>query len=146
MLAKDDIITHCFNVKPNRILDDNGNLKPSIQRALARGMILDVGYGGESFSFKVAEQAMRIGTYSDIISSDIYHKNHINGPVYSLAFVMTKFLCMGFLIQQIIDCVTKKATDLLHLKGKSYLDIDMDADFTIFDLKEQRTELSDAED
>lgn len=145
LLTKGDIITHCFNGKPNRILDDNGNLKPSIQRALARGVILDVGHGGESFSFKVAEQAMRIGTYPDIISSDIYHKNRINGPVYSLAFVMTKFLCMGFSIQQIIDCVTKKAADLLHLKGKGYLDVGMDADFTIFDLKEERTELSDAE-
>ena len=108
-------------------------------------MILDVGHGGESFSFKVAEQAMRIGTYPDIISSDIYHKNRINGPVYSLALVMTKFLCMGFSIQQIIDCVTKKATDLLHLKGKGYLDIGMNANFTIFELKEEHTQLSDTE-
>lgn len=96
LLTRGDIITHCFNGKPNRILDNDGNLKPSIARALARGVILDVGHGGESFSFKVAEQAMRIGTYPDIISSDIYHRNRVNGPVYSLAFVMTKFLCMGF--------------------------------------------------
>lgn len=39
----------------------------------------------------------------------------------------------------------EKAADLLHLQGKGYLDIGMDADFTIFDLKEERTQLSDAE-
>lgn len=145
LLTKGDIITHCFNGKPNKILDQDGNLKPSIQRALARGVILDVGHGGESFSFAVAEQAMKIGTYPDIISSDIYHKNRINGPVYSLAAVMTKFLCMGFTPKQILDCVTVKAADLLHLKGKGHLDVGYDADVTIFDIKDEKVELSDAE-
>ncbi|MEY1579822.1 amidohydrolase/deacetylase family metallohydrolase [Providencia manganoxydans] len=145
LLTRGDIITHCFNGKPNRILDEQGNLKPSIARALARGVILDVGHGGESFSFKVAEQAMRIGTYPDIISSDIYHRNRVNGPVYSLAFVMTKFLCMGFSAEKILRCVTEKAADLLALPAKGYLKPGFDADITLFDLKEERTELTDAE-
>ncbi len=145
VLDKGDIITHCFNGKPNRILDQDGNLKPSIQRALARGVILDVGHGGESFSFNVAEQAMKIGTYPDIISSDIYHRNRINGPVYSLAAVMTKFLCMGFTPTQIVNCVTNKAADLLHLDGKGHLTVGADGDITIFDIKDEHIELSDAE-
>ncbi|GKX54502.1 dihydroorotase [Leminorella grimontii] len=145
LLSKGDIITHCFNGKPNRILDKQGQLKASIKRALARGVILDVGHGGESFSFSVAEQAMRIGTYPDIISSDIYHKNRVNGPVFSLAAVMTKFLCMGFNPKQIVDCVTVKAADLLRLKGKGRLTVGDDADVTVFDIKEERIELSDAE-
>jgi len=145
LLTRGDIITHCFNGKPNRILDDAGYLKPSIARALARGVILDVGHGGESFSFKVAEQAMRIGTYPDIISSDIYHRNRVNGPVYSLAFVMTKFLCMGFSAEQILRCVTEKAADLLSLPAKGYLRPGFDADITLFNLKEEPTELTDAE-
>ncbi|EMF4671719.1 amidohydrolase/deacetylase family metallohydrolase [Providencia stuartii] len=145
LLTRGDIITHCFNGKPNQILGSDGNLKPSIARALARGVILDVGHGAESFSFKVAEQAMRIGTYPDIISSDIYHRNRVNGPVYSLAFVMTKFLCMGFSAEKIIRCVTEKAADLLALPAKGYLKPGFDADITLFDLKEERTELTDAE-
>lgn len=145
LLTRGDIITHCFNGKPNRILDDTGYLRPSIARALARGVILDVGHGGESFSFKVAEQAMRIGTYPDIISSDIYHRNRVNGPVYSLAFVMTKFLCMGFSAEQILRCVTEKAADLLSLPAKGYLRPGFDADITLFSLKEEPTELTDAE-
>ncbi|MEX0424605.1 amidohydrolase/deacetylase family metallohydrolase [Providencia rettgeri] len=145
LLTRGDIITHCFNGKPNKILDENGVLIPSIQSALGRGVILDVGHGAESFSFNVAEQAMRIGTYPDIISSDIYHRNRVNGPVYSLAFVMTKFLCMGFSPEQILRCVTEKAADLLSLPGKGYLKPGFDADITLFELKEERTELTDAE-
>ena len=145
LLTRGDIITHCFNGKPNKILDDAGYLKPSIVRALSRGVILDVGHGGESFSFKVAEQAMRIGTYPDIISSDIYHKNRVNGPVYSLAFVMTKFLCMGFSAEQILRCVTEKAADFFSLPAKGYLRPGFDADITLFDLKKEPTELTDAE-
>ncbi|MEQ4674990.1 amidohydrolase/deacetylase family metallohydrolase [Providencia vermicola] len=145
LLTRGDIITHCFNGKPNKILGDDGYLKPSIARALARGVILDVGHGGESFSFKVAEQAMRIGTYPDIISSDIYHRNRVNGPVYSLAFVMTKFLCMGFSAEQILRCVTEKAANFLSLPAKGYLRPGFDADITLFDLKEEQTELTDAE-
>ncbi|MGG4663530.1 amidohydrolase/deacetylase family metallohydrolase [Providencia vermicola] len=145
LLTRGDIITHCFNGKPNKILGNDGYLKPSIARALARGVILDVGHGGESFSFKVAEQAMRIGTYPDIISSDIYHRNRVNGPVYSLAFVMTKFLCMGFSAEQVLRCVTEKAANFLSLPAKGYLRPGFDADITLFDLKEEQTELTDAE-
>ncbi|EMH6403757.1 DUF4310 family protein [Providencia rettgeri] len=145
LLTRGDIITHCFNGKPNKILGEDGYLKPSIARALARGVILDVGHGGESFSFKVAEQAMRIGTYPDIISSDIYHRNRVNGPVYSLAFVMTKFLCMGFSAEQVLRCVTEKAANFLSLPAKGYLRPGFDADITLFDLKEEQTELTDAE-
>lgn len=145
LLTRGDIITHCFNGKPNKILDASGYLKPSIARALARGVLLDVGHGGESFSFKVAEQAMRIGTYPDIISSDIYHRNRVNGPVYSLAFVMTKFLCMGFSPEQILRCVTEKAANFLALPAKGHLRPGFDADITLFDLKEEQTELTDAE-
>lgn len=145
VLTKGDIITHCFNGKPNCILEKNGQLKESIKRALARGVILDVGHGGESFSFSVAEQAMRIGTYPDIISSDIYSRNRIEGPVYSLAHVMTKFLCMGFTLKQVIDCVTEKAATLLNIENKGFIKDGFDADLTIFDIKNEKMTLTDAD-
>ncbi|MGL4858793.1 MAG: amidohydrolase/deacetylase family metallohydrolase [Enterobacteriaceae bacterium] len=144
LLDKGDIITHCFNGKPNRILNQEGQLRPAVQRAIARGVVLDVGHGGESFSFAVAEQAMKIGTAPDLISSDIYERNRIQGPVYSLANVMNKFLCMGYSPQQIIDCVTCRPAQLLHLRGKGVLHQGADADFTLFDLRDGPIEMSDA--
>ena len=56
LLTRGDIITHCYNGKPNRILTPSGTLRESIQRALRRGVLLDVGHGTASFSFEVARQ------------------------------------------------------------------------------------------
>ena len=36
LLTRGDIITHCYNGKPNRILTPSGTLRESIQRAAAR--------------------------------------------------------------------------------------------------------------
>lgn len=145
LLDKGDIITHCFNGKPNRILDQNDCIRDSIRRAIDRGVILDVGHGGESFSFKVAEKAIKLGVYPDVISTDIYYKNRINGPVYNISNVLAKFFCLGFSLEQIIERITIKPAEVLHLHGKGRLSVGYDADLTIFDVKENHLTLSDAE-
>lgn len=145
LLTKGDIITHCFNGKPNKIFNKNNDLRNSIKRAIERGVILDIGHGGESFSFAVAERAKCLDIYPNTISSDIYSKNRLNGPVFSLANVMTKFICLGYSKQRIIDSVTKNAAEILHLNNKGSLAVNYDADITIFDLKQEVVELSDSE-
>ncbi|VTR55525.1 dihydroorotase [Serratia fonticola] len=62
LLTQGDIITHCYNGKPNRILTPAGTLRESIQRALKRGVLLDVGHGSASFSFEVAARLSRWGS------------------------------------------------------------------------------------
>lgn len=145
ILTKGDIITHCFNGKPNKIFDQNNQLKDSIKRAIKRGVILDIGHGGESFSFAVAEKAKDLNIYPNTISSDIYSKNRIHGPVFSLANIMTKFICMGYSKQRIIDSVTTNAAAILHLAHKGRLAVGYDADITIFKFKQEKIALSDAE-
>ena len=83
LLTRGDIITHCYNGKPNRILTPSGTLRESIQRALRRGVLLDVGHGTASFSFEVARRAIKLGILPHTISSDIYCRNRMNGPVHS---------------------------------------------------------------
>ena len=92
LLGDGDLLIHCFNGKPNRILTPAGELRVAVRDALKRGLTLDVGHGGASFSFDVAEIAIKQGILPHIISSDIYCKNRIKGPAYSLAHVMSKFL------------------------------------------------------
>ena len=145
LLTQGDIITHCYNGKPNRILTPAGTLRESIQRALKRGVLLDVGHGSASFSFDVAELAIKQGIYPHTISSDIYCRNRISGPVYSLANVMSKFLAIGMSLPQVIECVTANAADGLRLKQKGRLQVGLDADLTLFTLKRQPTVLVDAE-
>ncbi|HHQ4049768.1 TPA: amidohydrolase/deacetylase family metallohydrolase [Citrobacter freundii] len=144
-LAAGDIITHCYNGKPNRILTPEGELRTSVSQALARGVRLDVGHGTASLSFAVAKRAISLGILPHTISSDIYCRNRISGPVYSLANVMSKFLAIGMSLPQVIDCVTANAADGLRLKNKGRLQVGQDADLTLFMLKRQPAVLVDAE-
>ncbi|EOY5421881.1 amidohydrolase/deacetylase family metallohydrolase [Cronobacter dublinensis] len=145
-LCEGDIITHCFNGKPNRILTAQGALRASISDALRRGVRLDVGHGSASFSFEVARQAIAQGIVPHTISSDIYCRNRINGPVKSLAHVMSKFLAIGLSLPQVIDCVTLHAAQALRLEHKGRLTPGAHADLTIFDLRRQPARFTDADD
>jgi dihydroorotase len=144
-LSAGDIITHCYNGKPNRILTPEGELRASITRALQRGVRLDVGHGTASFSFEVARRAIALGILPHSISSDIYCRNRIDGPVRSLALVMSKFLAIGMTLPQVIDCVTVNAALGLRLKSKGQLTVGYDADLTLFTVQHVPTLLVDAE-
>ncbi|MDM2847489.1 amidohydrolase/deacetylase family metallohydrolase [Citrobacter sp. Cpo074] len=144
-LSAGDIITHCYNGKPNRILTPQGELRASVTRAISRGVRLDVGHGTASLSFAVAKRAIELGILPHTISSDIYCRNRISGPVHTLANVMSKFLAIGMSLPQVIECVTANAADGLRLKQKGRLQIGLDADLTLFTLKRQPTVLVDAE-
>jgi len=145
LLTKGDIITHCYNGKPNRILTPAGELRASVRRALQRGVHLDIGHGTASFSFEVARLAIAQGVYPNTISSDIYCRNRINGPVHSLAAVMSKFLTLGMLPSQIIDCVILHAATALRLRQKGRLEPGCDADLTLFDFSAEPCVFTDAE-
>lgn len=145
LLTSGDIITHCYNGKPNRILTPGGELRAAVKSAIQRGVRLDVGHGSASFSFEVARVAIAQGILPDSISSDIYCRNRISGPVYSLAHVMSKFFNVGMTLTQIVDCVTRNAAEGLRLADKGRLEVGADADFTIFTLSEESRPLVDAD-
>ncbi len=145
LLTKGDIITHCYNGKPNRILTPAGTLRESIQRALKRGVLLDVGHGSASFSFDVARQAIALGIFPHTISSDIYCRNRMAGPVHSLATVMSKFFSVGLSLTQVIECVTENAAAALRLTTKGQLKPGFDADLTIFELRKGPQVFADSE-
>lgn len=145
LLDSGDIITHCYNGKPNRILTPAGQLRASVNRALERGVRLDVGHGTASFSFDVARVAIAQGILPQTISSDIYCRNRLNGPVHSLAHVMAKFFSVGMTLPQIIDCVTANAADGLRLLQKGRLEVGYDADLTVFDVQDASCVFTDSE-
>ncbi|MGK3144160.1 amidohydrolase/deacetylase family metallohydrolase [Pantoea sp. C2G6] len=145
LLTSGDIITHCFNGKPNRILTPQGELKAAVKQAMARGVKLDVGHGSASFSFDVARVAIAQGILPDTISSDIYCRNRLAGPVHNLAHVMSKFFTVGMTLPQVIDCVTVNAAAALRLTGKGALKVGYDADLTIFTVKQETRPFIDSE-
>lgn len=145
LLTTGDIITHCFNGKPNRILTPQGDLKAAVKQAIARGVKLDVGHGSASFSFEVARAAIAQGILPDTISSDIYCRNRLAGPVHNLAHVMSKFFSVGMTLPQVIDCVTVNAAAGLRLQRKGQLKVGYDADLTVFSVKEETRPFIDSE-
>ncbi|MDX7872656.1 amidohydrolase/deacetylase family metallohydrolase [Aeromonas caviae] len=145
LLGDGDLLTHCFNGKPNRILTPAGELRQAVREAMRRGLLLDIGHGGASFSFKVAELAIAQGILPHTISSDIYCKNRIKGPVYSLAHVMSKFFAIGMTLEQVLACVTHQAADALRLPGKGRLEVGADADITLFEVSCGPTLFTDTE-
>lgn len=145
LLGQGDILTHCYNGKPNRILTVEGHVRPAVHAALLRGMLLDVGHGSASFSFHVAEQAIAQGLRPHIISSDIYCKNRLHGPVFGLAHIMSKFLLLGMSLPQVLACVTAHPAAALRLNDRGRLAPGMSADLTLFTLQQQPQQFEDCE-
>lgn len=145
LLTGGDILTHCYHGKPERILTPAGELRASVSRAIQRGVRLDVGHGTASFSFEVAKIAIEKGILPHSISSDIYCRNRLNGPVHSLGAVMSTFFSLGLSLPQVIDCVTAHAADGLRLTQKGRLAVGLDGDLTLFELRRQPTMFTDSQ-
>ena len=101
VLRAGDVITHCFHGREGGILDDKGRVLPEVRAAVGRGVHLDVGHGAGSFSFEVAERAIKQDLLPGTISSDL-HQFNIHGPVFDLATTLSKFLHLGLTLEQVI--------------------------------------------
>lgn len=144
-LRKGDIVTHCFNGKPNGILDkETGRIKDYAWEAFNRGIVFDVGHGTESFSFEVAETAFREGMNANSISTDIYFRNRTAGPVFDFATTLEKLRVVGYSWEEIIEMSTSVPAENFRLKNKGYLKAGYDADLTIFDIESGEKVLTDS--
>ena len=114
VMRKDDILTHCYHNATCGILDADGRVRDSVLDAVERGVILDVGHGAGSFSWRIAEQAMAQGVLPQTISSDLHHYN-VNGPVYDLATTVSKFLHLGLTLDEALRRVTATPAQAIHL-------------------------------
>lgn len=142
-MEKGDIITHCYNGKPNGILD-NGHIKASVIEARERGVLFDVGHGTSSYSHAVAKAAKELGFYPDTAGTDIYRKN-VNGPVYSLAHTMSKLMNLGYSLEDCIAMNTANAAEALQLDRYGCVKPRNVADLTIFRKIERESVIKDSE-
>ena len=117
VMGERDIVTHCFHGSECGILDDDGKVRKSVHEAMERGVIFDVGHGAGSFSWDIVEQAMGQGVAPQTISSDL-HIYNVNGPVYDLANVVTKFLHLGMSLDDAIAKVTSVPAQVILMSDK----------------------------
>lgn len=136
MLRRGDVITHYLNGKANNLFDEDWRPLPALTDAVRRGVRLDVGHGTASFSFKAAEAAKRHGIAPNTISTDIYRGNRLNGPVYSLSSVLTKFLSLGYSLEEVISAVTDRAADWLRRPELGRIRAGEAANLTLFSFEE----------
>ena len=160
LLRPRDILTHCYSGAPNiggqftNIVQD-GKLLPAALAAKRRGVLFDIGHGGGSFDYTVAEAAIAAGAPPDTISSDIHvFSGNTPGMPY-LTWVMSKFLNLGFSLEQVVAMATAAPARAIGKLAKlgtlepgapgdvSVLEVGASGDVTILDVVEGPVEFVD---
>ncbi len=107
-LRHGDVLTHAFRPFPNSPATAQGTVKREVLEARQRGVIFDIGHGKGSFAYKTARAMLANGFLPDTISSDV-HALCIDGPAYDQVTTMSKFLCLGVGLSDVIAASTVNA-------------------------------------
>src|SRR3954468_7088660 len=137
-----DILTHAYsgalnlNNAPTNIVQE-GKLLPAALAAKQRGVIFDVGHGGGSFDFTVAEVAIPGGCGTDTISSDIHVFSGNSPGMPYLPNVMSKFMLLGYSLEQVVAMATIAPAKIINKAPKlGTLQIGAPGDVAIMELVE----------
>jgi dihydroorotase len=148
-LRPGDILTHCFSGAPNIAGDgtnivQDGKLLPAALAAKRRGVIFDIGHGGGSFDYTIAEAAIAQGCPPDTISSDIHvFSGNTPGMPY-LPWVMSKLIGLGFSLPEVVAmATTAPARVIARLPKHGTLQNGAPADLSILEVVEGSVEFVD---
>ena len=143
-LRPGDILTHCFHGRGNRLIRSDGGLISEVRVARERGLFFDVGHGCGSFSWETAQKAFEHEFYPDTLSTDL-HRYSIPEPFQAtLPEVMSKFLCLGMSLRDIILKTTWMPSKILGRQDSiGTLRIGSTADVFVFKLCEGEFEFFD---
>jgi dihydroorotase len=140
LLRPGDVLTHCYSGAPNaagegtNIVQD-GKLLPAALAAKQRGVVFDVGHGGGSFDYTIAEAAIAQGCPPDTISSDIHVFSGNTPGMPFLPWVMSKFIGLGFTLEQVVTMATANPARVIGRVPKlGTLQQGAPADLSIFDV------------
>ena len=149
LLRPRDILTHCYSGAPNiagkftNIVQD-GKLLPAALEAKKRGVHFDIGHGGGSFDYTVAEAAIAQGALPDSISSDMHVFSGNSPGMPFLTWVMSKFLNMGFSLDDVVTMATvNPARAINRLPKLGTLQVGAPGDVTMLEIVEGPVEFVD---
>ena len=134
-LRRGDILTHCFRPFPNAPVEGRGRVREEVLAARQHGVIFDIGHGSGSFGFRTAEAMLAAGFFPDVISSDV-HSLSINGPAFDQLVTMSKFLCLGMNLVDVIRAGTTAPAAVLGRADIGRLEIGAAGDATLLELAE----------
>jgi dihydroorotase len=112
LMRPGDVLTHCFRPFPNTPATADGRVEPFVREARERGVIFDIGHGMGSFAFRTGRAMLAQNFMPDCISSDV-HSLSIEGPAFDLLTTMSKFLCLGMPLTEVVRCATENPASAL---------------------------------
>jgi dihydroorotase len=143
LLRPGDILTHAYTGLPNlagaftNIIQD-GKVLPAALAAKQRGVTFDVGHGGGSFDFTMAEAAIAQGCPPDTISSDVHVVSGNTPGMPYLTWVMGKFMALGYTLEQVVTMATINPAKIINRAPKlGTLQVGAPGDVAIMELVQE---------
>ncbi len=131
-LRPGDIYTHCFAGHRKEVLD-SGELNPAMEQGRKKGIIFDLGFGGGSFYWFVADAAYKAHFYPDSISTDL-HTGSMNGGMKDMANSLSELMALGSSLQDVVRMSTVAPANEIHHPELGNLDVGAEADIAVFKL------------
>ena len=124
-----DIHTHVY-AQQFPVLNDKNEPADFMFEARERGIIFDLGHGAGSFWFRQAIPAYQGGFGPDSISTDL-HIGNVNGVVHDMLTTMSKLLCMGMPLDEVIYRSTVTPAEEIGHPELGHLSIGAEADIAV---------------
>ena len=128
-----DIYTHCYSGHRGELGED-GKVNAAFVTGRKRGIIFDVGHGGGSFYWNIAEPITKQGFWPDSISTDL-HTGSMNAGMKDMANVMSKILNLGAPLEEVIKMSTWNPAKQIKHPELGNLDEGAEADIAVFALE-----------
>ena len=144
-----DVLTHCYSGAPNNAglgtnIVQDGKLLPAALAAKKRGIIFDIGHGGGSFDYTIAEAAIAQGCPPDTISSDVHVFSGNSPGMPYLPWVMSKMIGLGFSIPEVISMATAAPARVIsRIPKHGTLQTGAPADLSILEIVEGQVSFVD---
>ena len=139
LMRPGDVLTHCYSGAPNVAGDatnivQDGKLLPAALAAKRRGVIFDIGHGGGSFDYTIAEAAIAQGCPPDTISSDVHVFSGNSPGMPYLPWVMSKLIGLGFSLPEVVAMATSAPARVINrLPKHGTLQVGAPADLSILE-------------
>lgn len=144
LLEAGDVVTHVFTSHPGGVLDQHGQLEPSVRAAYERGVRFDTAHGLKNLSFERVRRIVDQGLEPWTISTDGHRLNR-RGPVFDLPTTMAKFLALGFSFERIVAQTTWNPARAYHRANEiGSIDRGRTADLSILRVVDQPWQATDS--
>lgn len=133
VLRPGDIFEHVYQGVKNTIIDAQGKLHACVLEARKRGILFDTAEGRKHGDFEVMMKAKEQGFIADMCSTDLVLGSMYRRPIFSLPNLMSRYICMGIPLEEVIRMSTARPAALMQMTGEiGCLSANARADIAIF--------------